>query len=101
MKSIEAPQKTNLYETDYILWIEEQVKALSEHNEKALDWYNLKEEINSLGKEQINAIHSLLKQIIIHRLKLDYTNKKLSRNHWIKELIDIGSRNSCNKISPG
>ena len=65
MKSIEAPQKTNLYETDYILWIEEQVKALSEHNEKALDWYNLKEEINSLGKEQINAIHSFLKQIII------------------------------------
>lgn len=89
MKSIEAPQKTNLYETDYILWIEEQVKALSEHNEKALDWYNLKEEINSLGKEQINAIHSLLKQIIIHRLKLDYTNKKLSRNHWINEIDDF------------
>lgn len=89
MKSIEAPQKTNLYETDYILWIEEQVKALSEHNEKALDWYNLKEEINSLGKEQINAIHSFLKQIIIHRLKLDYTNKKLSRNHWINEIDDF------------
>ena len=89
MKSIEAPQKTNLYETDYVLWIEEQVKALSEHNEKALDWYNLKEEINSLGKEQINAIHSFLKQIIIHRLKLDYTNKKLSRNHWINEIDDF------------
>ena len=79
MKSIEAPQKTNLYETDYILWIEEQVKALSEHNEKALDWYNLKEEINSLGKEQINAIHSFLKQIIIHRLKLDDFQDEIER----------------------
>ena len=89
MQSIETSQKTNLYETDYLLWIEEQVKALSEHDEKALDWDNLKEEINSLGKEQINAIHSFLKQIIIHKLKLDYTNEKLSRNHWINEIDDF------------
>ena len=47
MQSIETSQKTNLYETDYLLWIEEQVKALSEHDEKALDWDNLEEEINS------------------------------------------------------
>lgn len=30
MQSIETPQKTNLYETDYLLWIEEQVKALTD-----------------------------------------------------------------------
>ena len=101
MQSIETSQKTNLYESDYLLWIEEQVKALSEHDEKALDWDNLEEEINSLKKEQMNAFNSFLQQIIMHKLKLDYTNKKLSRNHWINELIDIGSRNSSNKISPG
>ncbi|MGK7962870.1 DUF29 domain-containing protein [Crocosphaera sp.] len=89
MKSLETTRITNLYETDYILWIEEQEKALSEHDEKALDWENLKEEINSLGKEQINGIHSFLKQIIIQRLKLDYTNEKLSRNHWINEIDDF------------
>lgn len=80
---------TNLYETDFVQWTEEQVKALREHNEKALDWENLKEEIDNLGKEQINAVHSFLKQIIIHRLKLDYTNDMLSRGHWLDEIDDF------------
>lgn len=80
---------TNLYETDFIQWTQEQAKALSEHNEKALDWENLKEEINDLGKEQINSVHGFLKQIIIHRLKLDYTNEILSRQHWIDEIDDF------------
>ncbi|HAC64826.1 MAG TPA: DUF29 domain-containing protein [Cyanothece sp. UBA12306] len=80
---------SNLYETDFIQWTEEQAKALSEHNEKALDWENLKEEIDDLGKEQINAVHSFLKQIIIHKLKLDYTNDILSRRHWIDEIDDF------------
>ncbi len=79
----------NLYETDFVQWTEQQAKALSEHNEKALDWENLKEEIDDLGKEQINAVHSFLKQIIIHRLKLDYTNDQLSRKHWIDEIDDF------------
>ena len=35
----------NLYETDFFQWIQEQAKALREHNQNALDWDNLKEEI--------------------------------------------------------
>jgi len=80
---------TNLYEIDFVQWTEEQAKALKEHNEKALDWENLKEEIDNLGKEQINAVHSFLKQIIIHRLKLDYTNDILSRGHCLDEIDDF------------
>ncbi len=52
---------TDLYEKDFVQWTEEQAKALSEHNEKALDWENLKEEIDNLGKEQIYPVHSFLK----------------------------------------
>ncbi|EAZ89974.1 DUF29 domain-containing protein [Crocosphaera chwakensis] len=80
---------TNLYETDFIKWTIKQAQALNDHNIKALDWNNLKEEIEDLGKEQINAVHSFLKQIIIHRLKLDYTNEILSRGHWIDEIDDF------------
>jgi hypothetical protein len=96
VSSIDATTQTdgtniisNLYETDFIQWTQEQAKALSEHNQKALDWENLKEEIEDLGKEQINAVHSFLKQIIIHRLKLDYTNERTSRNHWLAEIDDF------------
>ncbi|WP_293119477.1 DUF29 domain-containing protein [Okeania sp. SIO1I7] len=80
---------TNLYETDFVQWTEEQAKALNEHNEKALDWENLREEIDNLGKEKINAVHSFFKQIIIHRLKLDYTNDIRSRRNWIDEIDDF------------
>ncbi|GGA46716.1 DUF29 domain-containing protein [Okeania sp. KiyG1] len=80
---------TNLYETDFVQWTEEQAKVLSKRNQKALDWENLKEEIDNLGKEQINAVHSFLKQIIIYRLKLDYTNDILSRRNWIDEVDDF------------
>jgi hypothetical protein len=85
----EQNRMNKLYETDFVQWTEEQAKALSEHNQKALDWENLKEEIEDLGKEQINAVHSFLKQIIIHRLKLDYTNDILSRKYWIDEIDDF------------
>ena len=80
---------TNLYETDFVEWTIKQAQALNDHNIKALDWDNLKEEIEDLGKEQINAVHSFLKQIIIHKLKLDYTNEILSRGHWIDEIDDF------------
>ena len=76
----------NLYETDYYLWLENQAIAIKNHDVNALDWINLLEEIESLGKEQLNAVNSLLKQVIIHRLKLDYLQDELNRNHWESEI---------------
>ncbi|WP_353734987.1 DUF29 family protein [Okeania sp. SIO2C2] len=53
---------------------------MSEHNEKALDLENLKEEIDNLGKEKINEVHSFLKQIIIH-IKTNYNPQVKARLH--------------------
>jgi hypothetical protein len=38
------------YDTDYYQWTVEQVKALKERNLDHLDWENLIEEIESLGR---------------------------------------------------
>jgi hypothetical protein len=76
----------NLYETDFFQWIQEQAKALKEHNQNALDWDNLKEEIEDLGNEKLNTVNSLLKRLIEHRLKLDYSQEIYPRNHWLKEI---------------
>ena len=76
----------NLYETDYYLWLEKQAIAIKNHDANTLDWVNLLEEIESLGKEQLNAVNNLLKQVIIHRLKLDYLQDELNRNHWESEI---------------
>jgi hypothetical protein len=77
---------TNLYEKDFFQWIEKQAIALKHRQPELLDWENLLEEVEYLGKEQINAVNSFLKQIIVHRLKLEYTNETDSYNHWMGEI---------------
>lgn len=77
---------SHLYDTDYFLWLEKQATAIRNNDINAVDWVNLLEEIESLGREQLNALNSLLKQVIIHRLKLDYLQDELNRNHWESEI---------------
>ncbi len=77
---------TNLYETDFVEWTIKQAQALNNYDIKALDWNNLKEEIESLGKEQIHIVSSLIKRLIEHKLKLDYSSDIYPRNHWQTEI---------------
>ncbi|MGK7932815.1 MAG: DUF29 domain-containing protein [Microcystaceae cyanobacterium] len=77
---------TNLYETDFLAWTQMQTKALKEQNLEELDWEHLKEEIEDLGNEKLNAVNSFLKRLIEHRLKLDYSQEIYPRNHWLKEV---------------
>ncbi|MGB5593707.1 MAG: DUF29 domain-containing protein [Crocosphaera sp.] len=88
-EKIETHQTTNmtlLYETDFVEWTRQQAQALHDHNIKALDWDNLKEEIEDLGKEQIHAVSSLVKRLIEHKLKLEYSSDSYPRNHWKREI---------------
>jgi hypothetical protein len=41
---------TDLYERDYYTWTQEQARALREHRTEELDWANVAEEIEDLGK---------------------------------------------------
>ena len=50
---------TNLYETDFALWLEKQVIALKNRDVNSLDWDNLIEEIESLGNRDKREINSL------------------------------------------
>ena len=77
---------TNLYKTDFFEWTKSQARALQEHNIEALDWEHLKEEIEDLGNEKLNAVNRFLKGLIEHRLKLDYSQEIYPRNHWLKEV---------------
>lgn len=87
MSSInETTKMTNLYETDFVAWTIQQAQALNNHDIKILDWKNLKEEIEDLGKEQIHAVSSWVKRLIEHKLKLDYCPDTYPRNHWKTEI---------------
>lgn len=75
-----------LYEEDTVAWSENQAAALRAaaqggSNQK-LDWENLAEEIEDLGKSVRRGIHSHIRTIIEHLLKLRYSSAALPKAGW-------------------
>ncbi|TAE53125.1 MAG: DUF29 domain-containing protein [Nostocales cyanobacterium] len=87
--NITQKQLQQLYEIDDYLWLEETIKLLKTKNLENLDIDNLIEELESLGRSELNKVRSLFKQIIIHILLLEYWQEEYERNyrHWQGEII--------------
>jgi hypothetical protein len=75
---VTCPMETvtgDLYEDDFLLWSESQATLLrrlaagERVNDRDLDWANLGEEIEAVGRGELGAFESLLTQAIVHRLK--------------------------------
>jgi hypothetical protein len=71
MASIRNPS-SDLYERDYYAWLQDQVRALREHRSEDVDWENVAEEIEDLGKSERRGISSHLATLVEHLLKLKY-----------------------------
>ena len=80
-----------LYEIDDNLWLEETVKLLKEKKFAELDLENLIEELDDSARERKHQVKSLLKQIIIHLLLLEYWHSEREKNyrHWQSEIINF------------
>ncbi|HJU10687.1 MAG TPA: DUF29 domain-containing protein [Candidatus Binataceae bacterium] len=64
---------SNLYDQDYYAWVQEQVRVLRERRTEEVDWENVAEELDDLGKSEKWSIESHLETLIEHLLKLGYT----------------------------
>src|ERR671921_278798 len=77
---------TELYDQDFLLWTEQQATLLRESAGRRLnfplDWENLAEEIESLGKSQRAELRSRLTTIIEHLLKLEHSTAREPREGW-------------------
>jgi hypothetical protein len=66
-----------LYEEDFVRWTEEQSSALRDAagvgTNLPLDWENLAEEIESLGRSQRYELRSRLAVILEHLIKLEHS----------------------------
>ena len=73
-----------IYETEYDQWLTETVKLLKNRQLKDLDYDNLIEELEALGRSDKNAVKSLLLQIMIHLLLYQFwkTEQERNANHW-------------------
>lgn len=73
---------SNLYETDFYTWTQEQASLLRDRQWSQLDLLNLIEEIESLGKQQRQELRNRLSVLIGHLLKWEYQPQRRSRS-WL------------------
>ncbi|MFW6316554.1 MAG: DUF29 domain-containing protein [Cyanobacteriota bacterium] len=80
-----------LYERDDYLWVKKTIQMLKEKKFNELDLENLIEELEDLGREKKNKVESLLRQIIIHLLLLEYWSQEYQYNaaHWRAEITEF------------
>lgn len=92
---------SGLYERDALAWAEQQAALLNrmaagERLNEAVDWPNVIEEVRDVGLAQLTACRSLLRQAMLHLLKLHAWPDSPAAAHWRSEvrtfLVDAEDR---------
>jgi Domain of unknown function DUF29 len=78
---------TSLYEQDFYLWLQTNINLLKEGKFAAIDLENLLEELESIGKNDKNALKSNLRILLMHLLKYKYQPEKQT-NSWKYTIIE-------------
>jgi len=74
-----------LYECDFLAWCEDTAAKLKAKDIENLDWGNLIEEIETLGRSEGRELKNRLKVLLTHILKRMYVNTPENFRRW--ELI--------------
>ncbi|WP_035987433.1 DUF29 domain-containing protein [Leptolyngbya sp. KIOST-1] len=78
----QKPSKlSELYDQDYVLWLEMTYQRLAEQRFTELDLPNLLEELGDMGRSEKRALISNLIVVLMHLLKYAYQPQKRS-NSW-------------------
>ncbi len=87
-----------LYDLDFNLWIEKVKQKIQERDFIDMDWDNLLDEIDDMGKSEKRSLESYLQRLIEHTLKLQYWQEERKRNyrHWQAEVANF--RNQINRL---
>lgn len=71
---------SDAYATDFYGWTREQADLLARRSANELDWENLREEVDGLGKQLQSELHNHLKRLIQHLLKWRHQETRRSRS---------------------
>lgn len=82
----------DLYDTDIVTWAERQAALLrrlasGERVNDQVDWDNLIEEIESVGRSEVKAVRSALFQALLHGLKAEAWPLSPYVDHWRAEAV--------------
>ncbi len=76
-----------LYEADFYRWTQEQAALLRqvprERVNLPVDWLHAAEEIEDMGRRDLRAVHSRVRLILEHLLKLEHSPAEQPRDGWI------------------
>jgi hypothetical protein len=75
-----SSSKTSLYNQDFYLWIEQTVQALKNRDLNSLDWENLIEEVEGMGRSEKRELKSRLLVVMEHLLKIMFWESEKSQN---------------------
>ncbi len=81
----------DLYEKDFVAWVDETVEQLRRGEVKSLDWEHIIEEIEGLGISERHRVDSFLLQLLIHLLLYRYWESERERcaNGWEEEIANF------------
>jgi hypothetical protein len=87
---------SNLYDADILEWSERQAELLRRRaagelvNDASLDWPNIAEEIEDVGRSELRSCRSLLRQALRHMLKAESWPLSRDAPSWRADAIDFG-----------
>jgi len=81
-----------LYDEDFVTWTEQQAEALRSaargSTNQPVDWENLAEEIESLGKSDRRELRSQIYRVVRHLAKLQFSPAAEPRDGWRDSVTD-------------
>ena len=82
----------SLYEQDALAWAERQADLLArlaagERLNEPVDWAHVIEEVRDVGLSELRSCESLLRQAMLHLLKLRVWPDSPSASHWRGEVV--------------
>ena len=83
-----------LYDRDFNLWIEKTKEAIQNRDFENMDWDNLLDEIDDMGKSEKRSLDSYMQRLIEHILKLKFWNLEVERcrKKWQQEVVNFRNR---------
>jgi hypothetical protein len=81
----------SLYEADYLGWLEATANALKRKDYGAIDWENMLEEIEDMGRRERQSLKSNLVILLLHLLKWQFQPDKQS-NSWNASIVEHRQR---------
>ncbi|MGK7933958.1 MAG: DUF29 domain-containing protein [Microcystaceae cyanobacterium] len=84
-------KSNSLYEQDYYAWLTKMADLLTNRQVNQLDYENLIEEIESMGRQEKHSLASNLRVVLMHLLKYKYQSEKRS-NSWLYTIFEHRER---------